>query len=126
MHQFGHPCDHGEVCSRNCRCRYGVNHAPLEDQVHIHQAVTNDGVTERQGQQPQRQHRHLHRGSGQRPGQERNYIKQGEGCNRQNGAAGDPFKLLPQYGSTRPTIAIQQHAGGNHEVQCEIPDFKAL
>ena len=44
-----------EIHSRYRRCGQGINHAPLENQVNVHQAVAEDGVAERERQQSQQQ-----------------------------------------------------------------------
>ena len=38
----------------------GVGHAPLKDEVHVHQAVAEDGIAEGERQKDQRQHGDLH------------------------------------------------------------------
>src|SRR6266404_918161 len=38
----------------------GVGQASLEDDIHVHQAVADDGIAETQGNQHEAQHRHLH------------------------------------------------------------------
>src|SRR5258708_644095 len=47
----------------------------LGDEVHIHQAVAEDGVAEGEGQQGQRQRGDLHGCAGQRTHQVRDYVK---------------------------------------------------
>ena len=59
--QFGHSGHHREVDPDDRGRRQRVHHAALEDQVYVHQAVAEDGIPERQRQQAQRQHGHLHR-----------------------------------------------------------------
>jgi hypothetical protein len=42
-----------EINSGNSRSRHGVGQAALEDDIHVHQAVTNDGVAEAERNQHQ-------------------------------------------------------------------------
>jgi hypothetical protein len=44
VHQFGDSSNDSEVDSHNCARRQGVNHAAFENQIHVHQPVTEDGV----------------------------------------------------------------------------------
>ena len=46
MDQLRDDGDHGEVAAGNRRRRQGVNHSSLEDEIHIHQAVAENGVTQ--------------------------------------------------------------------------------
>ena len=66
MHQQGYARDQAEIQSENDGGSEGVDHAALEDEVDIHQAVAEDGVAEGEWQQGQRQRRNLHGCAGQR------------------------------------------------------------
>ena len=48
--QFRDGRNHRKIGSHDCRCRQGVHHAALEDQVHIHQAIAEYRVAEGQWQ----------------------------------------------------------------------------
>ena len=50
MHELSHSSDDGEVNTHNRGSSQRVNHPALENQVYVHQAVTEDGVAERQRQ----------------------------------------------------------------------------
>jgi hypothetical protein len=52
VHQFRNRGDTGEVRAHDGRRRQRVGHAALEDQVHVHQPVAENGVAESQRQQP--------------------------------------------------------------------------
>ena len=53
MHELGDSSYNREVNTHHRRGSQRVNHAPLENQVYVHQAVTEDRVAERQWQQAQ-------------------------------------------------------------------------
>jgi len=53
VHQLSHSSHDGEVETNNRGGGERVDHATLENQVDIHQAVAEDGVTEGQRQQGQ-------------------------------------------------------------------------
>ena len=56
--------DQQEVKSDHRRGRQGVGDSALEDEIDIHQAITNDGPTEGQRQDDQRDGRELGEGIG--------------------------------------------------------------
>ena len=56
MEQFGRAADGSEVGPGDCGRGDGIGHAALEDKVHVHQTVAEDGVAERERQEDQRQH----------------------------------------------------------------------
>ncbi len=60
VEQHRRHADRGEVGCGDGAGRDGVGHAALEDQVHVHQAIAEDGVAEGQRQEDQRQHGNLH------------------------------------------------------------------
>ena len=72
-----------------------ISHTPLEDQIGIHQPVTDDGPAEGERQEDQRQPGQL--GEQARHGQVQhvgNGVEEREGQNRQQRAAPEPLQLL--------------------------------
>ncbi len=118
--QFRDSSHYREVNPDNRGRRQRVHHAPLENQVHVHQPVAEDGISEGQGQQAQRQNGNLHRRARHRSRQIGNHIEQREGRDGQNGAARDPFELLPQDRRAGPAIAVPQHRRRDHEEQGQV------
>src|SRR5207247_1026696 len=60
VNEFGHACDEAEIQSNDSCRRDGVNHDALRDQIHVHQPVAEDGISESQGQQSKEEYRKLH------------------------------------------------------------------
>ena len=98
VHQLRDRSDAGEVKADDGRRGQRIRHAALEDQIHVHQPVTENGVAKRQRQQSQRQYRHLHRERRHHSEQIRQNIEQRKRCYGKNSAARNPLELLPQNG----------------------------
>ena len=90
-----------------------VRHAALENKINVHQTVTNNRVTEGQRQNAKRDDRQLNSGPAK---QERHGVKHGEGHDRKNCAASDPFQLLAQNWAVRNPIAVKKDHGRRDEV----------
>ena len=118
--------DRGEVRRRDRARGDGVGHAALEDQVHVHQAVAEDGVAEGQRQEHQRQHGNLHRQRRRAPGQVGDDVEDRERRDRENRAARDPLHLLAQDRRLGVAIAVPQDVRRHHEVSGEIHHLHAV
>ena len=116
----------GKVRSRNRAGCDGVGHAALEDQVHIHQPIAEDGVAEGQRQKHQRQHRNLHPQAGHAAGKIRDDVEQRERRNRQNRSARHPLHLLPQDRRLGMTIAVPQGEGRGHKIGRQVNRFQPI
>jgi len=96
---MGHFADKGnepEIEADNrqrCQCR---SHSPFENNVHIHQTVFDDGVTERQGNENQRKDGCLHPERGNDAEPIRHRIKEKEWKSPQSGSDDNPLHLLLQ------------------------------
>jgi hypothetical protein len=66
MKDLGNQRDEEEINRGNGGCCRGIGEAALEDDVHIHQAVTNDGVPEAQRDEDQADRGEFHPGPGSR------------------------------------------------------------
>ena len=120
VHDLRRHADRAEVETQNGRRRQRVGHAALEDDVHVHQPVADDGVAEGQGQEHQREGRDRHQPAGQSAGQERDDVEQGERGDRQDGAARHPLQLLAQDGSMRPPVGVPEHHRSHREQRGQI------
>src|ERR1700730_11075958 len=113
----GHP---GKINSHDGRRRQRIRHAALENQIHVHQPVAENGVSKRQRQQSERQHRHLHGGRRHHSEQIRQNIKKREWRYGENGAARNPFELLPQNRSGGLAVVAPQNRRRRDEEDRQI------
>jgi len=93
--QDGNQGNHAEVDAEEQSGGQRVGHTALENQVGVHQPVADDGPTEGQGEEDQRQPGEI----GEQPGrveieEKRNGGKEREWDHRKQSAPGDPFQLL--------------------------------
>ena len=100
MNQFRHADHNRKINANNRRSGERIHHAALEDQVYVHQAITEDGIAERERQQRQRQHGPLHESRGNPIMQPRQnvgqHVEQREGDDCEHRAAHQPLHLLAQ------------------------------
>ena len=118
--------DGREVRGGNRAGSDGVGHAALEDQVHVHQAVAEDGVAEGQRQEDQRQHGNLHPQPGHRAEQVGDDVEERERRDRQNRAARHPLHLLPQDRRFGMAVAVPQREGGRDEIRRQVNPLHAV
>src|SRR5262249_33771778 len=85
-------------CSRVCK-------AAIEDDAHVHQAVTDNRITEAKRNQDQAEHRKLHPRREAPTEYERKDIKQCAGQTSNKRPAHEPFQLLPQHSGGRILVA---------------------
>ena len=76
--------------------RIGI--AAPEDDVHVHQPVTHNGVGQGERNQRQREHRHLQVGVGNRAHGVGQHVEQGERQDSAEGAVAQPLELLAHDG----------------------------
>jgi len=131
-HATGRPCrpsrveclanerDAREINSYNGCCSKCVSKSALENDVHVHQPVADDGVTETEGDQSQREDREFHPRLRNPAFRTRQHVKQEKGNDARDGSACDPFQLLAQYAARSPEITSQKNSRGDHEVNAEV------
>ena len=103
--------------ARGCKC---VSKAALEDNIHVHQTVSDDGVTKAQRNQRQRTRRRLHprrRNDAENVGHD---VEQQERNRAGKSAARNPFELLPQNGGGSPAVTHQENHGSDEEINPQI------
>ncbi len=94
MHQFGDAGYQSEIQAHYDRGGQRVNHPALENQVHIHQAVAEDGIAEGEAEAaPVTAQKSSTVAPGSGAHQIRNYVQQRIGNDGKNGPASDPLQL---------------------------------
>src|SRR5262249_6401879 len=95
----------------------GVGQSPLEDDVDIHQAVTNDRVTEAQRDQYEPDDRERHPRTLFNVQNDRKDVEQRKWHAANQRSAGEPFQLLPQNARGSFTIAFVENEARPDETQ---------
>ena len=124
--QFRDPGNHCEIHCKDGGCGKGINHAAFKDQIHVHQAVTEDGIAESERQNSQRKNRNLHPGAGNCAEQVGNDVEQCKGRNGQDGAASYPLQLLPQDGGSGAAVAVPENCGRACKKQRQVAHLKTI
>ena len=105
--------EHGERGQR-------VDVALLEDDVHVHQPVAQDGVAPGERHQDQCQHRHAHHRARDHPQQIGADIKDGERQHAQHHAVAQPLELVAQRGVVGAAVLQGEHAGAQQVDRCQV------
>src|SRR6185369_119928 len=126
MYNFGYAGNHSEVHCGDRSGSEGVDHAALEDQVHIHQPIPEYGVAECQRQKDQRQHRNAHQRIRDRSPEKWDDIEQAERSNRQDRPSTYPLELLPQDRFGRAQVSAPQNPGCQDEVGGKVKHLEAV
>ncbi len=104
--------DYAEVTSQDEAGGQRVGHAALEDQIGVHQPVTDDGPTEGQRQKDDGEAGQIGEKPGQRQIEEEEDRVEGEWPHRQPCAAIEPLQLLALQGGVGERITANEEAGG--------------
>ncbi len=119
----GHEC---KVNGSDRRGSRGIGQAAFENDVHVHQAIADDGVTKTQGNQDQAERGELHPGlrSGvEGKGQD---VQQRKRQAARQGAAGEPLQLLTKHAGARAAeTEIKDHAGAQ-EAESQETQLKLI
>src|SRR5579859_1303189 len=123
MKDIGDEGDQGEVNGSNGGGGGGIGQAALEDDIHVHQPVADDGVAEAQRNKHEAEYGGAHPrtvGGIHHVGHD---IEEREGQTSGEGPTGQPLQLLPQNAGRRfPKVAIEHDSGGQ-EIETEIAEL---
>ncbi len=111
-------------CHRGGRRR--IRQAALENNVHIHQPIANDGVAKAQGDQHQAEGGKLHPRQGCGVKNVGNDVQQGEWQASRQRSASQPFQLLPQYAGARAPVTEIENQSGSQEVKTKEAEFQLI
>ena len=119
MKQRADQRNEGDVYGNHAAARGGIGETSLENDVHIHQPVPDDGVSETKRYQHQGYSREIHPGArhdAQRVGHD---VQEKERKNARERPSSDPFELLTE--DSRSCVAVTVHEGprGKHEVNAQ-------
>src|SRR5208282_5433511 len=120
MKDLGDESHEEEVNRGDGGCCRSIGETALEDDVHIHQAITNDGVGEAQRNENQADCRELHPRLGSRVEGIRHDVKDDKRKTADESPGGEPFQLLPQDAGGRSAIIAIEHFSGSQKAGTEI------
>ena len=95
----------------------GEQQAPLEQDLHIHQPVLDDGVGERQRREHHRREREFHRRRGGDAGEVGHRIDQREGQHPGAGAPDDPLQLLAHGHAAGGAEGVHEGSEGGERIE---------
>src|ERR1700733_11091082 len=124
--QFSDHGNYGEINAHDGGGGKGVREAALEDDVHVHQAVANDGVAEAERNQDQRIDRTLHprrRHPAQGVG---NDVEADKGQTAGEGSGGDPLQLLAQNAAGSATETKKENEGSQDKINSQVDLFDLI
>ena len=107
----------GKIRTGNSNRSQCIGHATLEDQVHVHQFVAEDGVAERQRQEAERENGRVKHWP---PKHKRNCVQQRERSDSQDCAARQPLELVTENWAGGRVVAAQQNGGSSHEINNDV------
>ncbi len=105
-----------DVDGHHAAARGRISETSLEDNVHVHQAVANDGVSETQRDEHQGNRREIHPRAGHNPQEKGRDIKEQKWNNAGKRSPGHPLQLLPQDAGRGTSIAGDKNKGSKQEV----------
>ena len=97
-----------------------ISDAAPEDDVHVHQTVSNNRIAKSERKEDQRQHRKVHPSGRNEAQRIRHRVKCCERNDGQKRPSRHPFELLLEQRGLGPAIAIQQENGPRQEVRRQI------
>ena len=113
--------DDAEVASEDEAGGEGVGHAALEDEVSVHEPVADDGPTEGERQEDQRQAGQVGEQAGRvEVKQEGDSVKEGEGQNGEQCSTCNPLQLLAEEGGICLPVAAQEKQRGQNVKDCIV------
>ena len=98
-----------DVDGHHAAARGRIGETSLEDDVHVHQAVADDGVAETQRDQHQRNRGEIHPRPRHDSQEIRHDVKQQKWKNARQRSAGDPLQLLPQDSGRCAAVAVHKN-----------------
>ena len=134
-HHSGRPCrveqranqrDKRDVYGHHAAARGRIGKPPLEDDVHVHQPVPDDGVAETQRDQHQGYRGEVHPGPRHDAQEIRHHVQKQERKNPGKRSAGDPFELLPQDARGCAAVAVHKHNGGEQEINAQTRQIEPV
>jgi len=119
--------DDAEVNSDERGGSKGIGNSSLEDEVHVHESITDDRPAESEGKDDQRETGQLRYLAIDGPvGEVRNDVEQGEGSDGDEGAAGEPLELLTLQGRLGPTISVAEDYSCDDVVEGEVSESNLI
>src|SRR5579883_3475905 len=119
VENIGDESDQREIDGRDSSSGRRIGQAALEDNIHIHETVANDGVAETQRNQHEADGGELHPGLRLRVEEEGDDVQEEKGKGSGKGAAGKPLQLLAQDTGRRFAEALVENGAGSQEAQAE-------
>src|SRR6266849_6094923 len=98
----------------------GVSQAALEDDVHVHQAIANDGIAETQRDEHQAENGGAHPGARRGVHEIRHDVERREGDAAGERPARQPLQLLTENTRRRFAEALVEHKPRSQEIDAEI------
>ena len=121
VNQLGRDRDCSEIKADQCSRRQGVGDAALEDQVDVHQAVTNDGPAKGKRQKDQANSPQLGQNAGNRnAGEKRDDIQHREGDDGEQSSPGQPLQLLAAKRVRLAEIVAEENQGSEHVIERQV------
>ena len=115
MHHLADQRNHAEIAAQDKPRRQRIGHPALEDQVGVHQAITDDGPAECQRQEDDRKSGDTLERLRQAPVEdERHRVEQRERNHGEERAAREPFQLLAEQRCARAPVAAHEQRAGQH------------
>ena len=118
--------DERDVDGHHAAARGRVGQAALEDDVHVHQPVANDGVAETQRDQHQRNRGKIHPRPRHDAQEIRHDVQKQERQNAGKRSAGDPLQLLPQDSRRRAAVAVHKNSRGEQEINAQTGQIELV
>ncbi len=119
MEEFADQRDRRKIDGHHASGRKCVSQAALEDDVHVHQAIADDGVTKAQRNQCERVGGRLHPRRRHPTENVRDDVEQHEGQSSRESAAGDPFQLLAENTAGRAPVTQQKNSRRYQEIDSQ-------
>ena len=118
--------DERDIYGHHAAARRRIRQAALEDDVHVHQPVADDGVAETKRDQHQRNRGKVHPRPRHDAQEIRHHVQKQERKNPGERSAGDPFQLLPQDARRRAAIAVHKHNRGEQEINAQAGQIELV
>ena len=123
MEELADQGDHREINADDGSGGECVREAALENDVHVHQAVADDGVPKAERDERERIHGQFHPRRRDQAEDVRDDVEECERKTAGEGTGGDPLQLLPQHTAGRAAEAEKKNEGGDDKINSEIGLF---